>query len=478
MLKLIRRRYSRARNGSIKQDLKLNNKGKSIKDTSSKDTSIKDTSSYYRSFMEPSNARTSIPSYALPRISFALPRTSYMSFSTSSSPSFGRGVLLDKMVKDIKYYMLRDNFEDAIDVLLIYMNALYELKGRSSSLKHPFLFTYEQLSKAYLGLKHYDKALNYANLFLELQPDSEPGHILLADIYREVHDLHAFETCALKLYDLNKSNEDYVLAASYEYYNNDHFSKSLKVAQVLIDHGCNHHALYVILSLNSYCIGDHEAGESYFNKAIEINPNADDIYREIGNLKHRLGDSMEGFVMMMKAYALNKENPYNIFYMALLADALKHHEEAKAYLDELIELHPNFIDAYILYIKILNSLKQYQEAEKYSEMYIKERPLRFDGYYFKGLVQFYKNEYSKATVSFEKAIYLEPTYYKTYLHIYETYMKQGSQEEAIKWLEKGIQVSNEKEKLKRVKESYEEEKKKEKSGKGEEKEKNKVMEEI
>jgi len=87
---------------------------------------------------------------------------------------------------------------------------------------------------------------------------------------------------------------------------------------------------------------------------------------------------------------------------------LKRYEQAKSYLERLLEIYPNDVTVLSMYTQTLSALNQHEKAFEIFEICLKIKPddvITLSNY---GKALTYKGEYSKAFLLFEKALILQP----------------------------------------------------------------------
>jgi tetratricopeptide (TPR) repeat protein len=147
---------------------------------------------------------------------------------------------------------------------------------------------------------------------------------------------------------------------------------------------------------------------SWYDKAIEMDPNYPKAWSNKGLTLGSLGGYKEAIACFDKALELDPNYPKAWSNKGLALGGLGRHEEAIKYFDKAIELDPNNTIAWDNKGFVLGSLGRYKEAIKYHDEAIAIDPNYPKAWYNKGLAFGRLGRYKEAIACFDKALELDP----------------------------------------------------------------------
>ncbi|MBW5394991.1 tetratricopeptide repeat protein, partial [Brachyspira hampsonii] len=131
----------------------------------------------------------------------------------------------------------------------------------------------------------------------------------------------------------------------------------------------------------------------YFKKVIEINPNDEGGYLNIGVCHLELKEYYKSIENFNKTIELNNNNEIAYFGIGFSLLYLKKYEESIKYFNKTIELNKKYISAYLNRGISEFYLKKYNEAIKDFNKTIELNSKNIDAYFFRGIIKIYlKNE--------------------------------------------------------------------------------------
>jgi tetratricopeptide (TPR) repeat protein len=118
-------------------------------------------------------------------------------------------------------------------------------------------------------------------------------------------------------------------------------------------------------------MGDYEKAIEEFRKALEINPQAKGIHREIGRALVELGQFDEAIEELEKELRVFPNAGIVNFLLGQAYFKLKEYNKAREHYEAEIKVNPDYENAYYNLIRIYTMLKETEKA--------KETQLRFEG---------------------------------------------------------------------------------------------------
>ncbi|WRH67477.1 MAG: tetratricopeptide repeat protein [Planktothrix sp. GU0601_MAG3] len=180
------------------------------------------------------------------------------------------------------------------------------------------------------------------------------------------------------------------------YFNDNHTPNNLQIAESY-------------LTSANQCLeqGNPELALSFYGKAIELNPDNDQIYYKLGQT-----------FMQLERY-----------------------EDATNAYSKSIQINPNFPWSYNSLGEVLIKLERWEEAITAYTQFIEFNPDFCWAYFGIGESLFYLNQTEKSINYYKKAIELEPTNCWIYIKLGDAFLKSQQQENAIKSYSKAIQIN-------------------------------------
>ena len=110
---------------------------------------------------------------------------------------------------------------------------------------------------------------------------------------------------------------------------------------------------------------DWLVAKPYLEKALELNPKLPDVYKELGNMKESLGDFNGSLEENLKAVALDPLNPRMKFSLSVVYMLNRRYDEAIKEAESILEIYPNYSDAYRAIGEAYFSQGKYQQAQEH-----------------------------------------------------------------------------------------------------------------
>ncbi|MCU0532902.1 MAG: tetratricopeptide repeat protein [Hydrococcus sp. Prado102] len=160
-----------------------------------------------------------------------------------------------------------------------------------------------------------------------------------------------------------------------------------------------------------------------FAKAIQLDPNNDIAWTNLGGLLCNLKIYDDALKILEKALELNPNDPEILFNKGTVLNNLGKHEQSLAILNQVIELDPDFQEAWTNRGLALGNLGRYSEALKSFEQALQQEPNDEMALYSRGFVLANLGRYDEALASYNRVINL-------------------NQEDVEAWLGRGMTLSN------------------------------------
>lgn len=257
---------------------------------------------------------------------------------------------------------------------------------------------YLDMANMYFDSGDYKKAIQYADLMININPNSVNAFILKTKVYSKTGNQNQARVYFKKALMLDSSLVNSIWA------------KSLGVTKV----PQYNHDYYNIKGLEYYYSADIKNAVKYFNKAIEMEGNNPAVYNNL-------------------ALCYMKTNDF---------------DNAKKALNKALRVDRNFNLTYINLAK-LESLKSSLEnktgpnpkVEKYLNQAIKINPNNKHAYLELGNYYLQNKEYSLASKNFQNAILIDGNFFEALMGLGISYVEEGNLSDGIKVLRKASTIA-------------------------------------
>lgn len=314
---------------------------------------------------------------------------------------------------------------------------------------------YEKLGKDFYDGGDYDKALEYLNRAVELDPDRVAAYKLRAYIYlykderqKAIDDF----TMVIEL-DPGDDNAYHNRGASYEYLGDyfrasSDYSAALRINPNAVDYQARGNLYmeirYFEKAISDYskvveldpqnaeaynsrgvayhCLGEEDRCIDDIKKAIELDPDYSAGYRNLGVSYYYKGRYDSAIVNLKKSMELKDRSlVLNNYYCGAAYFGKGEYSKAIMYMDITLGQSPGFKKAF--FVKGLSNLfnGDYDKAVGDFDVVIKMDSWSGKAYHYRGLAYAYKKDYDKAISDFDRAIKFEPDFAEAYYNRGITY---------------------------------------------------------
>jgi tetratricopeptide (TPR) repeat protein len=116
--------------------------------------------------------------------------------------------------------------------------------------------------------------------------------------------------------------------------------------------------------LKEKTLGNHDAAQAFFRKALSIDPGNDGIMYELGQTYVVMSKFDEALVLFKEAARLDPKNEWYLISVASILEQKKQYKEAAGVIERLISLNPEKVDYYFDYASMLLYDAKLEEAIK------------------------------------------------------------------------------------------------------------------
>ena len=240
---------------------------------------------------------------------------------------------------------------------------------------------YYNSSKDNYKAKHFNKALMNILIYIKLVPNNPKAYILKGKIYMNLNKYENGLNSFLRCIKLGEKSIEILYGVARAYKELYQFDKAL----------------------------------SYYNKALETEPNAKSHYL-LANCLYSMGRKENAIELYNKAIKLNPNYIDAYFHKGICLSNLNMKEEAINMYNKTIQLNPNYVDAYFQRGYCYYSLTKYQKAMQEMNKVLELDPSYYQAYYEKGFCFQKMKRYEEAIIEISKAIqqnvYFEKAYFQ------------------------------------------------------------------
>ncbi|MEA3475609.1 MAG: tetratricopeptide repeat protein [Candidatus Cloacimonadota bacterium] len=201
-------------------------------------------------------------------------------------------------------------------------NKAIECFQKAVEINPDFAVAYNSMGMAYGVKGNYDKAIECYQKVVEINPDDAKAHFNLGDQYfnKTLYDE------AIKEYEiaLNYTQDDLDKAVLYErlghlyHHPKENYDKSIEYFKKALNIQPEDEIIYVNMGTVYADKGDYSKAIEYYQKAIEIDPDDASAYYNMGNAYDKMGNYDKAIAFYQKAIEINPDDAYAYNNMGLV----------------------------------------------------------------------------------------------------------------------------------------------------------------
>jgi tetratricopeptide (TPR) repeat protein len=172
------------------------------------------------------------------------------------------------------------------------------------------------------------------------------------------------------------------------------------------------------------------AQESYFRKAIELEPEFAVAHSNLANLLVEKGDYAQASYHFQKSLAFDAASAETHQRYGLLLELMSSYDQALAELREAVRLNPGFVQAHCDLGDLLSARREYTSAAEEYRAAIRENPKFADGYFGLASVLVKQGDLSGAESQLRNAIKINSDFYEAHLMLGNILAHTGKTAEA------------------------------------------------
>jgi len=164
---------------------------------------------------------------------------------------------------------------------------------------------------------------------------------------------------------------------------------------------------------------------------IRLHPDDGELYKELGRIYEERGDDEKAVAVYRQGLVIKPKKSWGYVELGRLYARQGDYEQLKKLFEKAIRVNPTKPWAYDEFSKCLVQLGRLDEARQVLEQSVAKTPDKYESHLFMG--EFYKNnsEWENAVVSFKKAMELNGSDRRAFIHIGECYLKLNEKAAAL-----------------------------------------------
>ncbi|MDR1983896.1 MAG: tetratricopeptide repeat protein [Prevotellaceae bacterium] len=186
--------------------------------------------------------------------------------------------------------------------------------------------------------------------------------------------------------------------------------------------------------------GDYDKAIEYYNKVIELKPDTETAYNNLGIAYHNKGDNDKAIEYYKKAIELKPDDAFAYSNLGLAYDNTGNYDKAIEYYKKAIELKPDDAITYYNFGIVYYHKGDNDKAIGYWNETIILKPDYTDAYYNLGFAYYNKGDNDKAIEYYNKAVELKPDFTNAYNNLGVAYYYKGDYDKAIEYYNKAVEL--------------------------------------
>jgi len=312
--------------------------------------------------------------------------------------AYGRMQDFDKAVKYFNEYLTEqkkyDPAVEELSIILIYgfmrhrahysLGLIHQIQGNIAQAEKyykkaladqdPCLDTYLKLAGIYLDREDPEKALEYIEKELSLNPSSD-----LANLYKaRYHDLVGNSVEADRFMDraveLTDDKAEIYERAGVHWAARGELSKAIRLMELLVRVKPDYPHGFMLLAQTYYNQGDFPSAIPVYKKYLQLSPEDAAACNDLAGCHFKLGEYEKAEKLYTRALQLNKTLAPAYRNLGLTRLHMNKPNEALPLLEDYVNSAPEDVEISLAVGDIYKQLKRFAEALPYFENYLKARP--------------------------------------------------------------------------------------------------------
>ena len=200
-------------------------------------------------------------------------------------------------------------------------------------------------------------------------------------------------------------------------------------------------AATVKTALKHHQAGEFDQAETWYRKALKMQPNYPDALHLLGFLMHNLDKNEEAVVWIQKAIAADEKQPLFFSNLGTVFGALGKPDESVQCYQKALAIQPDYLNAICNMGNALKDLGKRDEAIEWLNKALKINPDFYEGYNNLGIVLQESGRLEEAIDCYRKALAIRTDDHAAYNNLGYALQQSNDLEEAIVYYKKALEVN-------------------------------------
>lgn len=241
---------------------------------------------------------------------------------------------------------------------------------------------------------------------------------------------------------IEPDNNEFRYSLAYLYYEHDEFDKAKKEVEYILGNDSNHSGANVIKALLLYRKQNYLEAETILKSNIE-NGNLDSFTLfSFAKIEKELGKYANAEYYIKLALDNDNENLAYKYELGEIYLKTKQYDSAIKLAEEITELNPNYISAYILGANAAYEAGRYEDTKFFAQKALALDINCAQGYFYLALVRMREEDFDEAIECMKRAIIYDVTNPEYYAQMAEIYKRAGDIKTAFEYIKEAESIDN------------------------------------
>ncbi|MDD3012709.1 MAG: tetratricopeptide repeat protein [Candidatus Gastranaerophilales bacterium] len=278
------------------------------------------------------------------------------------------------------------------------------------------------LGMCYKNKNENDKAIEYYEKAIKLNPSFYSAHVNLGNIYKVKNEFDKAIENYKKAILFNQNDPDIYNSLGLVYFDRYEIEEAIYCFQKAIKIKPNYEKAYINLGNIYKTKGEITQALKYLNLAIEMNPDNYASYISLGNLMIYINKTTDAINCFKIATQLKPNDPAVLLNIGNAYREAHHTETALEYYLKALELMPDKAEVYVNLGNIYSDIYEFEQAIGFYNKAIELKPDYVEAYLNLGSLFITMKNIEDAMNCFQKALEIKPNYAETHLNLGTTYL--------------------------------------------------------
>lgn len=350
------------------------------------------------------------------------------------------------MDENIELYDLYKKLGDAYCVIKEYLLGIEwfdKVIGKADKIDSVFLIeTYRARSDAYFNLGKYELWSKDLKNLLKLNPDDPYAQQYLIDNYDQHQKLEEAVEFFNNEFNVTSQNVGIYNKIANKYYEKQDYKSAKVYYEKTLQLNPDADYAYRNLGMVEELLGDAENALVNYNKALELNPNFEEAIVSAAALHFDRAEYSTAGDLYNRLIAINPNNENYYYDFGLIESQLGNIGAAIENYKKAIQIKTDYRDAIFALASIYFNQKDYELAREMSLKLIALEPDEGNYCYNMALIEAKMENFDAAIDYYNKALKLNPVYEDALLNLASIYFKRGDYEQARELYKKLISIND------------------------------------